>query len=149
MKKQIIDLTVRQTVRVHERYVLLKLTHEEPLPEMLPGQFVEVRVDDVPSTFLRRPISIHFVDKEKNELWLLVAAVGDGSLCDDVPAATDGHGTTARQHGGGRRLCFAVGVDVADGLGVCPRRLRGEQDECEGSDEFVDVVYHNNIMYNV
>jgi dihydroorotate dehydrogenase electron transfer subunit len=59
--------------------VLLKLTHRERLPEMLPGQFVEVRVDGSPSTFLRRPISINFVDKEKNELWLLVATVGDGT----------------------------------------------------------------------
>ena len=46
---------------------------------MLPGQFVEVRVDDSPSTFLRRPISINNVDYERNELWLLVAAVGDGT----------------------------------------------------------------------
>jgi dihydroorotate dehydrogenase electron transfer subunit len=40
---------------------------------------VEVRVDDSPTTFLRRPISINFVDREKNELWLLVATVGDGT----------------------------------------------------------------------
>ena len=46
---------------------------------MLPGQFVEVRVDGSPSTFLRRPISINFVDKERNELWLLVATVGEGT----------------------------------------------------------------------
>ena len=46
---------------------------------MLPGQFVEVRVDNSPSTFLRRPISINNVDHDRNELWLLVAAVGDGT----------------------------------------------------------------------
>ena len=46
---------------------------------MLPGQFVEIRVDGSPTTFLRRPISINFVDTEANELWLLVAAVGDGT----------------------------------------------------------------------
>lgn len=79
MKKYILDLTVASADRLHQRYVLLKLTHRERLPEMLPGQFVEVRVDGSPSTFLRRPISINFVDKEKNELWLLVATVGDGT----------------------------------------------------------------------
>ena len=79
MKKYILDLTVASADRLHQRYVLLKLTHQERLPEMLPGQFVEVRVDGSPSTFLRRPISINFVDKEKNELWLLVATVGDGT----------------------------------------------------------------------
>lgn len=79
MKKYILDLTVVSVERVHDRYVLLKLTRQEPLPEMLPGQFVEVRVDGSPSTFLRRPISINFVDRERNELWLLVATVGDGT----------------------------------------------------------------------
>ena len=39
------------------------------------GQFVEVRVDGSPSTFLRRPISVNFVDYDANQLWLLVAAV--------------------------------------------------------------------------
>ncbi len=78
-KKYVLDLTVVSAVHLHEKYVLLKLTHEDPLPEMLPGQFVEVRVDNSPSTFLRRPISINFVDRKRNELWLLVAAVGEGT----------------------------------------------------------------------
>ena len=83
MKKYIIDLTVTAAERIGTKHVLLKLTDEKPLPEMLPGQFVEVRVDGSPSTFLRRPISINFVDRQANELWLLVAAVGDGTrqLC--------------------------------------------------------------------
>lgn len=79
MKKYILDLKVKHLERIHERYVLIKLTHETTLPEMLPGQFVEVRVDGSPSTFLRRPISINFIDRGNNELWLLVATVGDGT----------------------------------------------------------------------
>ena len=79
MKKYILDLTVRSVERVHERYVLIKLTQQEALPPMNPGQFVEVRVDGSASTFLRSPISIHFVDYQANELWLLVACVGDGT----------------------------------------------------------------------
>ena len=79
MKKYILDLKIKSVERVHERYVLIRLTDEQPLPEMLPGQFVEVRVDGSPSTFLRRPISINFVDRVANELWLLVACVGDGT----------------------------------------------------------------------
>lgn len=79
MKKYILDLTVVSVEHIHERYVLIKLTPALPLPEMVPGQFVEVRVDGSPQTFLRRPISIHFVDREHNELWLIVATVGDGT----------------------------------------------------------------------
>lgn len=79
MKKYVLDLKVVSVEQIQGKYVLLKLTHDAALPEMLPGQFVEVRVDDSPSTFLRRPISINFVDREANELWLLVAAVGEGT----------------------------------------------------------------------
>ena len=79
MKKYILDLTVRSVENLSPKHVLIKLTDHQPLPEMLPGQFVEVRVDGSPATFLRRPISIHFVDKESNELWLMVAMIGDGT----------------------------------------------------------------------
>ena len=79
MKKYLLDLTVKAVERIHERYVLIKLTDKKPLPEMMPGQFVEVRVDGSPSTFLRRPISINFVDRQQNELWLLVATIGEGT----------------------------------------------------------------------
>ncbi len=80
MKKHILDLQVVACERLHERYVLLRLTNAEaPLPPMVPGQFVQVRIDGSAGTFLRRPISIHFVDYGKNELHLLVQVVGDGT----------------------------------------------------------------------
>ena len=79
MKKYLLDLTVRAVERISEKHVLIRLTDEKPLPDMLPGQFVEVRVDGSATTFLRRPISINFVDHEQNELWLMVAMVGDGT----------------------------------------------------------------------
>lgn len=79
MKKYILDLKVTSIERISDKHVLIKLTDDKPLPETLPGQFVEVRVDGSPTTFLRRPISINFVDSEKNEWWLLVAVVGDGT----------------------------------------------------------------------
>jgi len=49
-----------------------------------PGQFVEIRVDDSKSTFLRRPISINYVDVSNREIHLLVRKAGDGTraLCD-------------------------------------------------------------------
>ena len=79
MKKYVSDLTVASAVHISEKYVLLKLTQEAPLPDIKPGQFVEVRVDGSPTTFLRRPISINFVDRTSNQMWLLVAAVGEGT----------------------------------------------------------------------
>ncbi len=77
--KQCLDLTVKTVEHINEKYVLIKLTHNEKLPEMLPGQFVEVKVEGSPNTFLRRPISINNVIEEQNELHLLVAVIGDGT----------------------------------------------------------------------
>ncbi len=79
MKKYCKDLRIVQAEHLSKKHVLLHLTQDEPLPEMLPGQFVEVLVPQSSSTFLRRPISINYVDRQTNELWLLVAAVGDGT----------------------------------------------------------------------
>ena len=79
MKKCILDLTVRAVEKVSEKYVLIRLTDDKPLPDMRPGQFVEVRAAGTADTYLRRPISINFVDRDANELWLLVAMIGDGT----------------------------------------------------------------------
>jgi dihydroorotate dehydrogenase electron transfer subunit len=79
--KRIMDLVVTQNEQLNQNYCLIKLTTTDntPLPEMFPGQFVEVRVDGSPTTYLRRPVSVNFVDEQKNELWLLVQVVGDGT----------------------------------------------------------------------
>jgi len=79
--KKILDLVVTDNSRLNQNYSLLKLTTIDgsTLPDMYPGQFVQVRVDGSPKTFLRRPISVNFVDKDKNELWLLIQVVGDGT----------------------------------------------------------------------
>ena len=66
MKKFILDLTVTENLKLHANYALLKLASQSPLPEMLPGQFAEIRVDGSPSTFLRRPISINYVEDRKS-----------------------------------------------------------------------------------
>lgn len=79
MKKYLLDLTVADNVKVHENYVLLKMAYEHPLPEMLPGQFAEIKVEGSPATFLRRPISINYVDREKNQVWFLIQKAGEGT----------------------------------------------------------------------
>ncbi|MDR1224812.1 MAG: dihydroorotate dehydrogenase electron transfer subunit [Tannerella sp.] len=76
MKKYLMDMRVVENVRLHPLYCLLKLTSDRKLPGMIPGQFVQVRVD---GSFLRRPVSINYVDREANELWLLVRIVGEGT----------------------------------------------------------------------
>ena len=74
------DLTVTSNNRMDGNYILMKLTGgTTPLPTMKPGQFAELKIEGSPSTYLRRPISINYVDHEHNELWLLIQMVGDGT----------------------------------------------------------------------
>ena len=62
--KFMLDLVVYENIALNNQYFLLKLRSEETLPNMIPGQFVEVRVNNSPNTFLRRPFSINYVDYE-------------------------------------------------------------------------------------
>lgn len=81
MKKQIKDYVVRSNERLSDSYSLLKLQSADgsAIIDTCAGQFVEVEVPDSKSTFLRRPISINFVDRDRNELWLLVRVAGEGT----------------------------------------------------------------------
>lgn len=121
MKKFVKDLTIAEVEYPHQRYVLLKLTDSEPLPEMLPGQFVEVKVEGSPKTFLRRPISINYVDREANQLWLLIQTVGEGTHQLAKLKAGDtlnivfplGNGFSPVQKAGEKVLLVGGGVGVA------------------------------------
>ena len=79
MKKHAQDFTVAGNTTLNPRHFILELLAPEPLPLILPGQFVQVLVPNSPSTFLRRPFSIHFVDYAKNTLRLLVQIRGEGT----------------------------------------------------------------------
>ena len=121
MNKTLIDLIVVDNERLTDRYVQLRLTAEEPLPAMRAGQFVNLLADGSPSTFLRRPISICHFDASKNELLLLVAAIGDGTRFiaqrkqgDRLSALLPlGNGFTTTLPSGSRPLLVGGGVGVA------------------------------------
>jgi len=79
VKKYIDDFIVVSNHRINHEYVVLELQHPGIMPSMEPGQFVLVKVEGVPETYLRRPISIHDVDFEKNTMRLLVQEIGNGT----------------------------------------------------------------------
>ncbi len=128
MRKHLLDLTIKATQQLSRQHFLLRLTSPTPLPDMLPGQFVELRIDNTPGVMLRRPISIHNIDRENNELWLLVAAVGSGTrwLCslgrgDTVNCLLSlGNGFSLDKSGEHPLL-------VGGGVGVAPLYLLGSK----------------------
>lgn len=81
-----LDFTVRSNKKLNDQNHLIKVSpaNNELLPEIYPGQFVQILVDNSPRIFLRRPISVNFVDKENNEIWLLIQVVGEGTgkICE-------------------------------------------------------------------
>ena len=125
------DFKVIESQRLNSAYSLLKLTPYDGslLPDILPGQFVEVKIDNSPTTFLRRPISVNFVDRENNHLWILVCRAGDGTnaLCDIDESAIlniilplgNGFSTSQPKHS---RILLAGG-----GVGVAPLLYLGYQ----------------------
>lgn len=146
MAKQIADFKLVEK-QDFGRSVLLRLHAEQPLPDMVPGQFVQVRIDGSPSTYLRRPISIHDVDFQKNEVSLLVQQVGEGTR--HLAAAENGciinmvlplgNGFTLPKKG---ERCLLVGggigiaplyyfAKVLNGKGIRPTLLLGGKSETD------------------
>ena len=136
MKKYILDLQVVSVEPLSDKHVLIKLTQEAPLPEILPGQFVEVKVENSVKTMLRRPISVNYVDRENNQLWLLVAMIGDGTRQIGKLKAGDtlncvlplGNGFSMPTKEGQRFLLVGGGVGVAPLLyfGKCIKDMGAE-----------------------
>ena len=122
MKKYILDLRITAVEQLSEHYLLLVATNPDAaLPEMRPGQFAQLRIDDSKETFLRRPISLHFVDRQRNEVGFLVQKAGPGtaSLWEKRPGSTLnavlplGNGFTMPASPGQKFLLVGGGVGVA------------------------------------
>jgi len=79
MSKRIEDLKVIENKRISKDFYVIELTADEKLPDIRPGQFVQARVDGSPETFLRRPISVHDVDYNRNTIKLLIQVAGKGT----------------------------------------------------------------------
>ena len=125
--KQIADFKIVEK-KDYGRSVLLRLRSDQALPDIQPGQFVQVRVDDSPQTYLRRPISIHDVDVSKHEITLLVQQVGEGtrriaglSVGDSMNMVLPlGHGFTLPNADDKTLL-------VGGGIGIAPLYYLGKQ----------------------
>ncbi|MBQ0029124.1 MAG: dihydroorotate dehydrogenase electron transfer subunit [Bacteroidales bacterium] len=136
MKKHIIDFEVSSNEEVGNNAILMKLHCPTPLPEIKPGQFVEVRIDNEPNVFLRRPISINYIDKKANEMWLLVQKVGKGTnklgtlqkgdTLNCVVPLGNGFDTKAAQ---GKKVLL-----VGGGVGVAPMLMLGSTLKEEGTE---------------
>jgi len=80
MKKYIDDFEIVVNRKINSDYFVLELKAPTKLQNIMPGQFVEVKVDNAPAVFLRRPFSIYDIDYRQNTISLLILIVGEGTL---------------------------------------------------------------------
>lgn len=141
------DFFLSSNIELTPRFSLL--TFQGVVPEdVRPGQFVQVKVDDSSTTFLRRPISINSADSATGTLRLLIRRAGAGTnrLCDLRPGAKVnmilplGNGFSVPDAPSTRALLVGGGVGVAPmmmlgramvGKGVKPTFLLAARSESE------------------
>ena len=141
MKKVLVDLVVKEVQQVNANCVLLVMASETPFPEVRPGQFAELRIDETPTVMLRRPISVHSFNAEKNEIGFLVQVVGDGTRWLGSLKAGDkvntllplGNGFTMPVASGKRYLL------VGGGVGSAPLYYLAEELK-KGGNEFTILI---------
>jgi len=78
-KKAVSNFIVVENKALNSTNYLIQLASTEPLPEITPGQFVNVEIKNSNEIFLRRPFSIFDVDYTKNTISLIVKILGRGS----------------------------------------------------------------------
>jgi dihydroorotate dehydrogenase electron transfer subunit len=79
VKKAVNDFIVLSNTALNASNFLIKLKSPIPLPDILPGQFVNVEIKNTNQIFLRRPFSVFEVDNNMWTISLLVKILGRGS----------------------------------------------------------------------
>ena len=77
--KRIEDLKVKEVRWLNSNSYILELSESEAYTEIKPGNFAEIRVDNHPEVFLRRPFSYLDRDEEDHSISFFVKAIGKGT----------------------------------------------------------------------
>lgn len=78
-KKEVKNLVVTENISLNTTNFLIRLQSTEPLPQIVPGQFVNIEIKNTSEIFLRRPFSIFEVDYSQNLISIIVKILGRGS----------------------------------------------------------------------
>lgn len=124
MSKRLDNFIIASKQNRGDSFYLLELLPRESItemPEVEPGQFVEISVTDSGTAFLRRPISICDFEHSTGKLTLLVKAVGKGTdwiISQPEGAVLNliwplGQGFTLPEKSGSSCLLCGGGVGVA------------------------------------
>lgn len=124
----------------------LTLTSNYIATHAIPGQFVNVRCGQTFDPLLRRPISIHRINKEHQQFELLYKVVGKGTAL--LSEATVGSEVDILGPlGNGFRIDPAkqIHILVGGGLGIAPLRALAEELSTHNSAVYILSGYSNKI----
>jgi len=78
-KKEVTDFLVVENSPLNHSNFLIKIKSVNNLPQLFPGQFVNIEIPEEKEIFLRRPFSIFEVDYDNNSISLIIKILGKGS----------------------------------------------------------------------
>lgn len=109
----------------------LKLKSKKALPEINPGQFVEIQVNSDSKVLLRRPISINDVDFQNNEISLIIQTVGQGTK--ELAKISEGEEVSLIYPlGNGFKLEGKNPLLIGGGVGIAPLLYLAKQFHAKG-----------------
>lgn len=76
-KNELMTIVAKELHGHHHLY--LELQTQQPYVSVLPGQFVQVRIQNNAEVFLRRPFSVHDWDEKNGKLSLWIKIIGKGT----------------------------------------------------------------------
>lgn len=79
MNKSVENLYITNITQINATHFTLVLKATSVFPTIVPGQFVNVLVEDADDVYLRRPFSIHDVNNKEKTFSLLIKNVGKGT----------------------------------------------------------------------
>jgi len=127
------ECTIINNTRVNNSYFILEISYPENVNQIIPGQFVQLKLLNKEECLFRRPFSISFVDEVNNSISLLIQIAGKtteqlstikkGNLVDIIAPLGNGFYINDSQ------IHFLVG----GGVGVAPlyllaKRLKENKD---------------------
>ncbi len=74
------DFITKEIHWLNDANYILEVEGTESIPNILPGNFAEILINDTPNIFLRRPFSIQDVNQTKNTLSFYIKICGQGTL---------------------------------------------------------------------
>lgn len=114
---------------------LMKLEAPEIAQEALPGQFIHIKCSEDNYPLLRRPISIHRIDKERGEIYILFQIRGEGTRLLSQRVAGDDLdilgpiGNSFNIYPKSKKIMI-----IGGGIGVAPLLALGEESIRQGKE---------------